>query len=144
MANNKNLVSITGRLCADVELRFTPSGMAVTDLRVAVTTRKKVGDEWADSTAFVDVTVWGKQAEFVAKDGRKGSPVAVSGELQTDSWEKDGKKFSKLKIKADSVEVFSGYAFSDAGGNGNVPSGGSGRKKAPVGAPDGVPDDEFF
>ena len=101
-----NKVILAGNLTADVELRNLPSGMAVADLRLAVSEkyRNKQG-ETAESTVFVDVVVWDRQAENCAKYLSKGSPVLVEGRLQLDEWtNKDGDKRSKLRVRANTVQ----------------------------------------
>lgn len=92
-----NKVIIMGNLTRDPELRYTPSGTAVTDLSVAVNTPGK-----KDETVFVDVTVWDKTAENCCEYLSKGRPVLVDGRLRTESWEdkKTGKRRSKLIVVA--------------------------------------------
>lgn len=92
-----NLVVLIGNLTRDVELR-TAAGQSVTDLGLAVNDRVKRGDQWVDDTTFVDVTVWGKTAEYAAENLAKGSPVYIEGRLKFEQWEKDGKKQSKIKV----------------------------------------------
>ena len=72
--NNINRVVITGNLTDDPELRSTPSGTAVCDLRVACNTRRKDGEEWVDKPNYFNVTVWGGQGESVARYLTKGRP----------------------------------------------------------------------
>ncbi len=90
---NINRVVITGNLTRDPELRSLPSGTAVCDLRVAVNTRRKDGEEWVDKPNFFDVTVFGGQGEAVAQHLTKGRGVAVDGRLEWRELEtKDGDK----------------------------------------------------
>jgi len=103
-----NLVIVTGRLTRDVELRTTPSGKSVTDIGLAVNNSVKVGDEWKDKTTFLDITVWGRTAEAAEKYLRKGSRVLFEARLDMDSWEKDGRKHSKLKLLADKMQMLGG------------------------------------
>lgn len=101
-----NKVIIAGRLTADPELRYTPSGMAFCRCRMANTRyfRKKDGSR-GDEDTFVDFTVWEKQAEFVGEHLRKGRPVLVEGRLKTDQWEdkSTGQKRTKVEIAAQRV-----------------------------------------
>ena len=101
-----NKVIIMGNLCADPELRFTPSGTPVTELRLAVTTKKKSGDD----TVFVDVTVWERQAETCCEYLAKGKPVLVEGRLKMDEWNdrESGKKRTKIGVVAQSVQFLGG------------------------------------
>lgn len=97
-----NSAHIIGNITADPELRHTPSGKAVCDITVAVNTGH--GDH--EETAFLGVTVWGAQAEAVARYKLKGDPVAVSGRLSQDTWQdKDtGQNRRKTKIVAQHVQ----------------------------------------
>jgi len=96
-----NVVYIAGRLAADPELKYLPSGTAVCDLRVANTRYFKDRDgQRAEETCFVNVTLWAKQAEFIGEKLRKGRPVLVEGRLKQETWDdkNTGQKRSKLKI----------------------------------------------
>ena len=101
-----NKVVLVGNLTADVEKRHLPSGMAVVDMRLAVSEKyKNKQGETAESTVFVDVVVWDRQAENCAKYLGKGSPVLVEGRLQLDEWtNKDGDKRSKLRVRSNTVQ----------------------------------------
>ena len=73
-----NRVILVGNLTRDPELRYIQSGTAVTDVGLAVNDRRKTATgEWVEETTFVDVTVWGRQAETVCEYLTKGSPVLV-------------------------------------------------------------------
>jgi len=113
-----NKVVLIGRLTKDPELRFTPgSGAAVTSLTLAVD-KFVNGEKQAD---FVPVVIWGKQAEATANYMSKGSQVAISGRIQTRSYDaKDGTKRYVTEVVADQ---FNGVEF--LGGKGNSPSGNS-------------------
>lgn len=95
-----NVAAITGRLCADPELKHTNDGLAVCRLRVA--SNRKRGER--EYRTFIDVKVFGKTAEAVAKYKKKGDAVSVRGTLCFEQWEdKDGAKHSKHSILADEV-----------------------------------------
>ena len=97
-------VILVGNLTRDVELRYTPNGTAVTDSCVAVNDRVKIGEQWTDSTAFVDVTFWGNTAETLNKYAGKGRKILVEGRIKQDSWEaSDGTKRSKLCVTCDKM-----------------------------------------
>ncbi|MHC4870563.1 MAG: single-stranded DNA-binding protein [Planctomycetota bacterium] len=100
-----NKVILMGNLTRNPELRYTPSGTAVTDLSVAVNTPRGRGADRKDDTVFVDVTVWDRQAETCTEYLAKGRPVLVEGRLRMDQWEdkETGKKRSKLAVVAQSV-----------------------------------------
>jgi len=101
-----NKVIITGRVTRNSELRQTPAGTSVTDISV-VSNRiwTKNGERQEDAT-FVDVTIWGKQAETLSPMLTKGRHVMVEGRLKLNSWETDeGVKRSKLTVVAESVNL---------------------------------------
>jgi single-strand DNA-binding protein len=104
-----NRVILAGRLTRDPEVRYTPSGSAVADLGFAVSDnyRNKAG-ELVEQTCFVDIVVWGRQAETCGEYLSKGSPALIEGRLQLDQWEnQQGEKRSKLRVKADRVQFLS-------------------------------------
>ena len=103
-----NKVFLGGNLTRDPELRHTPSGMAVSDLRLAVNQVyvDKNGQKQEEAT-FVDVVVWGKQAETVCQYLKKGSGLLVEGALQFDSWEHEGQKRSRIRVKASRIQFLS-------------------------------------
>ncbi|MFO0889850.1 MAG: single-stranded DNA-binding protein [Isosphaeraceae bacterium] len=102
-----NKVFLMGRLTFDPELRRTPSGTAVTELRMA-TNRSWAGrdGERREETLFIDVTVWDRQAENCCQYLRKGSAIHVEGSLRMDTWDDKttGEKRSKIRIHADRVQ----------------------------------------
>src|SRR4051794_9327753 len=99
--SNINAVALTGNLTRDFELRKIPSGTPVGECRIAVNERvKNSGGEWVERANFFDVVVWGAQAENCAQYLSKGSPVAISGRLRHETWEKDGQSHSRVKVIA--------------------------------------------
>lgn len=98
-----NKTVITGRLVKDPELKFTPSGTAVTNFTVAVNRRfKKEGQQDID---FIPVVVWGKQAESTANYMSKGSLIGIIGRIEIRSYDaKDGSKRYVTEVIADEVE----------------------------------------
>ena len=101
-----NKVYIAGRLTRKPELRKTPNGIAVTDLLVALNREfVTLGGDKQQEVCFVDVVVWGKQAETCAQVLDCSSPVLVEGRLQLDTWMgKDGEKRCKLRVAAERVQ----------------------------------------
>jgi len=100
-----NRVILMGNLTKDPEVRYTPSGTAVTDIRLAVNRRFRTSDgQDRDETCFVSITVWGRQAETCGEYLGKGSPVLVEGRLKLDEWEKEGQKQSRLGVVAERVQ----------------------------------------
>jgi len=97
--NSLNRVILVGNITRDPELRHIPSGLAVTEIGLAVNDRRKTqSGEWVDDTSFIDVTLWGRQAELVCEYKSKGSPILVEGRLKQETWEQEGQKRSKLKV----------------------------------------------
>ncbi len=116
--SSMNRVFLAGNLTRDPELRQTSSGMAVTDLGVAVNDNYKNRDgEQVERTCFADVVVWGRQAETCTQYLGKGAAVLVEGSLQLDRWENaDGQPRSKMRIRASRVQFIGrGHATSGPG-----------------------------
>lgn len=101
-----NKVFLIGRLGQDPEMRYTPSGTAVTDFSLA--TNRKYKDKSGnlqEETTWHDVVCWGKTAEFVAEYVQKGKLVFVEGEIRKDSWEdRNGQKRVSVKINARNIQ----------------------------------------
>lgn len=99
-----NQVTLIGRLTKDAELKDL-NGLTKLDFSLAFNTSKKNGDKYVDESNFVNLSLWGKVATALKPYMIKGSQVLVSGELKQDRWEKDGQKFSALKVIANSVQL---------------------------------------
>lgn len=99
-----NVVILVGRLTRDPELRYTPSGTAVTSFGLAVNNRRKVGDEWKEEPCFVDVKIFGRMAETSSEYLSKGRQCAIEGRLSYSKWEKDGQTRSKLEVIANNIQ----------------------------------------
>ena len=101
-----NRVMIAGRLTKKPELRKTPNGVSVTDLLVALNREyTTLQGEKQHETCFVDVVVWGKQAESCAANLDTSSLVLIEGRLQLDTWfGKTGEKRCKLRVAAERVQ----------------------------------------
>jgi single-strand DNA-binding protein len=112
-----NRVILVGNLTRDPELKYIPSGMAVTDVGVAVNDRRKNAQgEWVEETTFVDVTLWGRTAEVASEYLGKGSPVLIEGRLKLDTWEKEGKKNSKLRVVGEKMQMLGAKGQGGGGG----------------------------
>ena len=98
-------VTLVGNLTADPELRFTPSGLQVANLRLAVTPRIKDGDTWKDGeTTFHTVNVWRDQAEHAAESLGKGARVIVVGRPKERSWtDQDGTQHQVTEVDAEEL-----------------------------------------
>src|SRR5215475_121021 len=124
-----NRVILVGNLTRDPELKYIPSGMAVTDVGLAVNDRRKNAQgEWIEETTFVDVTLWGRTAEVASEYLNKGSPVLIEGRLKLDTWEKDCKKNSKLRVVGEKMQLLGAKGGTGGGsGGGNAPRRGGAR-----------------
>lgn len=119
-----NKAIIVGNLGADVELRYTQSGQAVANFRVATNERwtDKEGES-QERTEWHRIVVWGRQAENCEKYLSKGRQVYIEGRLQTRDWEdRDGNKRYTTEIVAQTVQFLSG----GTGGGGGFSGGGGG------------------
>jgi single-strand DNA-binding protein len=119
-----NRVVLVGNLTRDPELRHTPSGTAVCNLRLAVNTRRKdETGQWVDKPNYFDVTVWGNQGERCAQYLAKGRPVAVDGRLEWREWETpEGNKRQAVDVVADTVQFLGSRGEGEGGGAGYIPS----------------------
>ena len=133
-----NKVMLLGNLTRDPEVKYTPKGSAVADIGLAVNrTYTTDGGEKREETTFVDVTMWGRQAEIAGEYLKKGRPLFVEGRLQLDTWDdkQTGQKRSKLRVVCENFQMLgSRDGGGEGGGGGGRPSGGSSRhaKSAPA------------
>ena len=101
-----NRVILVGNITREIELRYTQSQTAVTDIGLAVNDRRKnQAGNWVEEVQFVDITLWGRTAEVAAEFLGKGSPVLIEGRLKLDSWEQDGQQRSKLKVIGERMQM---------------------------------------
>lgn len=121
MASGVNKVILVGHLGADPDMRYTPSGAGVCELRLAT------NETWTDKsgqrqerTEWHRVVVWGKQAELCSKFLSKGRQIYVEGRLRTRSWEdkKDGSKRYTTEIIANDIQFLAGGREGGGGGRG--------------------------
>lgn len=107
MATNENLITLTGNLTDDPDLRFTPSGVPVATCRMAVNRRKRnpQTNEWEDALdGYFNVNIWREYAENVAESLKRGARVVVTGRLISRSYEtKDGETRWVTEIEADEI-----------------------------------------
>lgn len=99
-----NRVVLVGNCTREVELKYTQSGMAVTEIGLALNEKRKTASgEWVEEVTFVDVTLWGKTAEVCGEYVTKGQQILVEGRLKQDTWDdkQTGQKRSKLKVTGD-------------------------------------------
>jgi single-strand DNA-binding protein len=100
-----NTVTLVGNLVEDPELRFTPSGVAMARIRVAVNRRwRDQAGEWQEQTSYVGGTLWREAAENAAESLQKGMRVIITGSLEQRSWETaEGDKRSVVEIRIDEL-----------------------------------------
>jgi single-strand DNA-binding protein len=114
-----NKVILVGNLTRDPELRYTPKGLAIAKIGLAVNRvwRNEAG-ETKEEVTFVDVDVFGRTAENVGQYMRKGRPILIEGRLRLDQWDdkQTGQKRSKLGVVAETVQ----FLGSPTGGGGNA------------------------
>jgi len=102
-----NKVMLIGRLTRDIELKYVSSGTAVGEVGMAVNRNYTKGNgEKVDETAFIEIVIWGKQAETANQYLSKGSSCFIEGRLNFEQWEdkNSGQKRSKLNVVADRVQ----------------------------------------
>lgn len=113
-----NKVILLGHLTRDPELRYTPNGTAVTAFGLAANHRFRQGDDTTEEVCFIDVTVFGRQAETTVEYLHKGSPALVAGRLRWRSWETEqGQKRSKHDVLADAVQFLPSRNGGTSGGH---------------------------
>ncbi len=138
-----NRVILVGNITRDIELKYTQTSLAVTEIGLAVNDRRKnQAGEWIEETTFVDVTLWGRTAEIAGEYLGKGSSVLIEGRLKLDTWEKEGQKRSKLRVVGERMQMLGGRGNGEnrgsSGSQGNQTS-----QPASVEAPSATaPDDD--
>lgn len=131
---NLNKVILMGNLTADPVLRTTPGkGTSVTDISLAINRfmNSDSGDRQTETT-YVDVTLWGRQAEIATQYLKKGSPAFIEGRLQLDTWEdrQSGQKRSKLKVVGENLQLLSSREGGQPTNSGNYNNGNTGAPRS--------------
>src|SRR5450432_2167433 len=139
MARGVNKVILVGNLGADPETRSMPSGMTVTNIRIATSEswKDKASGAQQERTEWHSVALFGRLGEIAAEYLRKGSQVYIEGSLRTRKWQdKEGRDRYTTEVIANDMQMLGGRAGAGGGGGGG-PAGGSGtaggemRKRAP-------------
>lgn len=116
-----NKVILIGNLVENPELKVTPSGVPVTNFRIAVGRRFKSRDGQAEAD-FINIVTWRQTAEFVKQHFEKGKSILVCGSLQSRSWkDNDGNNRSTLEVVADEVSFVEKKANNDTGNDNTAP-----------------------
>src|ERR1700685_1721033 len=130
-----NRVILLGNLTRDPQVRYTPGGTAVSEIGLAVnrTWFDQKTNSRREEVTFVDVTLWGRQAEVAGEYLAKGRQVLIEGRLQLDTWEdkESGQKRSKLRVVCENMTMLG--SRSDAG-RGDGPRAEAGRGEGSGGA----------
>lgn len=141
-----NKVFLMGNLTRDPELSYTPQGLAVCKLGLAVNNSYLTASgERKEDPLFIDVVVWRKQAENCATFLKKGRQVFIEGSLRLDQWEKDGQKRSKMKVVANQVKFIGskpkgdGQGGDESGGNEAPPKEALSEEAPDMGSDDDIP-----
>lgn len=137
----ETVITVVGNLVDDPELRFTPSGAAVANFRIASTPRTfdRQTNEWKDGDAlFLSCSVWRQAAENVAESLQRGMRVIVQGRLKQRSYEtREGEKRTVVELEVDEVGPALAFATakvtraSRSGGGGGYGGGGGGGQSRP-------------
>lgn len=134
-----NAVYLQGRLTKDASMNTTSSGGCVVTLSLASNKDylDRNSNEWVKQTHFFDVSYWGESARKNLAEYTRGREVLVEAELKTSTWEKDGKKYSRIEIRASRVRPLrrpgEGKRIGGCTGGGNYQQG---YTQAPPPAPD--------
>jgi single-strand DNA-binding protein len=113
MSLNLNKTILAGRLVAAPEVKQTPSGNTVCNIRIAVTRRVSGGDH--PESDFFNVTAWNNTAEFIGRYFEKGAAICIVGRIQNRSYtDKDGNKRALTDIIADEAHFVESKATADA------------------------------
>lgn len=132
-----NKVILIGNLTRDPELRYTPQGVAIAKIGLAVNrTWKNEAGETKEEVTFVDVDAFRRQAETLAQYLKKGSPLMVEGRLKLDQWDdkQTGQKRSRLGIVLEGFQFLGG---GNRGVEGGAPAPRAAAPKPGAPAPDG-------
>lgn len=110
-----NHITVMGRIVRDIELRRTGSGVAVANFTVAVDRDFGNKESGQKETDFIDCVAWRNTGEFVSKYFSKGSMIVVSGRLQIEKWERDGKSGRKAEVVVEHAYFGDSKRDSDSG-----------------------------
>lgn len=117
-----NKVILMGNLTRDPELRVTPNGNSICKIGIATSRVYKTQDgQQREETTFVDVDIFGRQAEIISKYFQKGKPILIEGRLKLDQWQdkQSGQNRSKLGVVMESFEFVGGRGEGGSGGPSN-------------------------
>lgn len=119
-----NRIVLIGRLVADPQLRYTQSGIAVANFRIAVD-RPFSNQQGERETDFIDIVTWRKLAEVVANNLNKGRLVGVDGRLQVREYEYEGQRRRQAEVVAENVQFLDWPSDGPSGGGADRAGGGA-------------------
>ena len=131
---NLNRVLLIGNLTRDPEIRYTPQGVAVADISLAINRFSTNSEgEKKEEVTYVDVTLWNRVAEIAKDYLKKGKPVFIEGRLRLDTWDdkQTGQKRSRLRVVADGMQL-----LGSKDNNGSVTQATAGASRQPQHDPD--------
>ena len=135
---NFNKVILMGNLTRDPQVRYTSGGTAVCEIGLAINRYwfDKQSNQKKEETTFVDVTLWGREAEVAGEYLTKGKPVLIEGRLKLDQWDdkQSGQKRSKLAVVCESMQMLGGRDQAGGGGQRGGGGGGNFRSQQPASA----------
>ena len=108
MSNDYNKVTLIGRLTRDIDLKYTTTGTAIAAVSLASNRSVKKQDNWETEVSYFDANIYGRMAENLKPYLIKGKMILIDGRLKQDRWEKDGQKFSRIKIEVEEVQLLGG------------------------------------
>jgi single-strand DNA-binding protein len=137
MARGINKVILVGNLGADPETRYTPSGTAITSIRIATSEswKDKTSGEQQERTEWHRVKFFGRLAEIAGEYLKKGGQVYIEGKLRTDEYEKDGVKRYSTDIIADEMQMLGGRGGASGGEGGGAGGEYQKRERGPARGP---------
>lgn len=108
MSNDYNKITLIGRLTRDIDLKYTTTGTAIAAVSLASNRSVKKQDNWETEVSYFDANIYGRMAENLKPYLIKGKMILIAGRLKQDRWEKDGQKFSRIKIEVEEVQLLGG------------------------------------
>ena len=108
MSNDYNKITLIGRLTRDIDLKYTTTGTAIGAVSLASNRSVKKQDNWETEVSYFDANIYGRMAENLKPYLIKGKIILIAGRLKQDRWEKDGQKFSRIKIEIEEVQLLGG------------------------------------
>ncbi len=119
-----NKVMLIGNLTRDPEVKYTPKGTAVAEIAIAINRNYTGADgQKKEEVTFIDVTLWERLAEIAGEYLKKGRPVFIEGRLQLDTWDDKatGQKRSRLRVRAEQMQLLGSREGGGGGGGGGAP-----------------------